>query len=329
MNNPPKKSLLPGVWMIETIFRLLPGVSIAKMSLEQIEKSQTQVIPDHFMVNLVLGGVQKGVQVINRSIPGPGGSLPLRIYTPGQAAPAPRPLVIFFHGGGWVLGGLRNGDWMCSTVARDADAVVISVDYRLAPRHKFPAGLEDCYAALTWARDHAAELGADPVRIGVMGDSAGGNLAAVLCLLAKERGGPQICHQALLYPAVDGRMSSRSYETCKDGAILSAADMRIFYQHYLEPGMDPLDWRISPLHAKDHSGLPPALIAVAGRDPLHDEGVLYAEKLAQAGVPVILKEYLEMPHGFASSPYMSRDTRAAFAAITQSQRDVFYPKGNE
>ena len=303
----------------------MPGMSIAKMSLAQIEKSQSQVLPDHFLVKLFLGGTQKGVQVTDRTITGPGGSLSLRIYTPGHVAPAPRPLVLHFHGGGWVLGNLRSGDWMCSTVARDADAVVISVDYRLAPGHKFPAGLEDCYAALTWARDNAASLDADSGRIGVMGDSAGGNLATVLCLLSKDRRGPQICHQALLYPVTDGRMSTGSYQTCKDGVILSAADMEAFYRYYLEPGMDPLDWRISPLHAADHSGLPPALIVVAGRDPLHDEGVLYAEKLAKAGVPVILKDYPQMPHGFASAPSLSRDTKPAFAAITRAQRAVFYP----
>lgn len=314
-----------GVRFFEAVFRLMPGMSIAKMSLAQIENSQAQVLPDNFMVKLFLGGTQKGVKVEDRAITGPGGSLALRIYTPGHAAPAPRPLVLHFHGGGWVLGNLRSGDWMCSTVARDADAVVISVDYRLAPAHKFPAGLEDCYAALTWARDNAASLDADSGRIGVMGDSAGGNLATVLCLLAKARRGPQICHQALLYPVTDGRMSTNSYQTCKDAVILSAADMQAFYRYYLEPGMDPLDWRISPLHAADHSGLPPALIVVAGRDPLHDEGVLYAEKLAKAGVPVILKDYPQMPHGFASAPSLSRDSKPAFAAITRAQRAVFYP----
>ncbi len=314
-----------GVCFFETVFRLMPGMSIAKMSLEQIEKSQSQVLPDHFLVSLFLGGLQKGVQVDDRAISGPGGSLHLRIYSPGTAAPAPRPLVLHFHGGGWVLGNLRSGDWMCSTVARDVDAVVISVDYRLAPRYKFPAGLEDCYAALIWARDNAASLAADPERIGVMGDSAGGNLATVLCLLSKDRRGPQICHQALLYPVTDSRMSTNSYQTCKDAVILSAADMEAFYRYYLEPGMDPLDWRISPLHAADHSGLPPALIVVAGRDPLHDEGVLYAEKLAKAGIPVILKDYPHMPHGFASAPSLSRDTKSAFAAITRAQRAAFYP----
>lgn len=318
------KPLLPGVRMLEAVFHLLPQLHIANMSPEQVRKSQAQVIPNLFLADLILGGVQRGVKVKDCTIQGPGGPLPLRIYTPDSSTSAPRPLVVYFHGGGWVLGSLRMGDWMCSTVARDADAVVISVDYRLAPEHKFPAGLEDCYAGLVWGSENAASLGADPHRIAVMGDSAGGNLAAVLCLLSKERGGPPICQQALIYPATDGSMSSESCQVFKDGAVLSAADMQAFFRYYLEPGVDRLDWRISPLYAADHTGLPPALIIVAGRDPLHDEGVLYAEKLARAGVPVILKDYPEMPHGFASSPLLCRDARPAFLEIIRAQRAVFY-----
>jgi acetyl esterase len=318
------KRLPLGMRFVEALFRLSPTMSIVNMSLDQIEKSQTVVLPKNPLTDFLLGGMQKGVKVEERTIKGPGGHLLLRIYTPQHAASGPRPLVVYFHGGGWVLGSVSMGDWMCSTVARDVDAVVVSVDYRLAPKYKFPTGLEDCYAALVWSSENAASLDADARRIGVMGESAGGNLAAVVCLLAKERGGPRIRHQALLYPATDGSMSTESYQVYEDAIILSAADVRTFYRHYLEPDTDPVDWRISPLHAVDHSGLPPATIAVAGHDPLHDEGILYAEELTKLGVPVTLKEYPAMPHGFANFPHLGRDAKPAFIEITQAQRVAFY-----
>lgn len=311
-----------GMRFLGTLFRLVPGSSVANMSLEQIEKSQAMVLPKNPLVDLLLGGLQKGVRVEDCSIDGPGGRIRLRIYTPERPTSSARPLVVYYHGGGWVLGNIRGGDWMCSTVARDVDAVVISVDYRLAPKHKFPAAVEDCYAALVWSSANAASLGADGSRIGVMGESAGGNLAAVVCLLAKERGGPKISHQTLLYPATDVSKSAESYQACKDSIILSVADMGTFRSYYVGPDTDPMDWRLSPLHAADHPGLPPAIIIVGGNDPLHDDGVAYAEKLTQAGVPVDLKEYPAMPHGFANFPNFNRESKDAFAEITRGQRNA-------
>ncbi len=309
-----------GMQFVGALFHLFPFASISKMSLEQIEKNQTAVIPHNPLIDFFMGGIQKGIATEDRTIQGPGGPLRLRIYTPRAVTALSRPLIVYFHGGGWVLGSVESGDWMCSTVARDVDAVVVSVDYRLAPRHKFPAGVEDCYAGLAWCSENAALLGADAGRIGVMGDSAGGNLAAVMCLLAKERGGLKIRHQALLYPATDVSTSTASYQKNKDAIILTAADGDAFLRHYVETDTDLTDWRISPLCAADHSGLPPAIVVVAGHDPLHDQGVLYAEKLTAAGVPVCLNEYPAMPHGFLSFPHLARDAKAALNVIAQAQR---------
>ena len=308
----------PGLQLLGALLRLTP--SIASMSLEQIENIQATALPKNLFTRFLLGSLQPGVSVEDRNITGPEGPLLLRIYTPELATAPPRPLVMHIHGGGWVLGSTRMGDWMCSTVAHAVDAVVVSIEYRLAPRHKFPAAVEDCYAALVWCSEHATTLGADAGRIGIMGESAGGNLAAVTCMATRERGGPQICHQALIYPATDGSMSTPSHREHKDAIILTAADAHAFYHHYVTADTDPLDWRLSPLHAVDHTRLPPAIIVVAGHDPLHDEGVLYAAKLQAAGVPVILKDYPAMPHGFANFPHLARDARPAFDEITRAQR---------
>ena len=192
--------------------------------------------------------------------------------------------MLYFHGGGWVFGSLDMGDYVCSNIASRVDAVVVSVDYRLAPLHRFPAGLEDCFAALVWAVAHATELGADGSRVGVVGESAGGNLAAAVCLLAKERSGPQIRHQALLYPAIDLTLSSASMLANDREPILSAADMGEMRDRYLGD-QDPRDPHASPIFAQDHSGLPPALIQVAEHDPLRDDGIRYAEVLTEVRCP--------------------------------------------
>jgi len=196
-------------------------------------------------------------------------------------------LVLYFHGGGFVSVDLRVGDWMCGTVARDLDAVVVSIEYRLAPEHPFPAGLDDCYAGLLWTVEHAVEFGADPRRLGVMGESAGGNLAAVVALMARDAGAPIIAHQALLYPTT-GAGDTESRRANADAYILTAADMQRYGELY---GGDRTNWRVSPLRATSLEGLPPTLIAVAGHDPLHDDGVLYAEALRAAGVEVRLLDF--------------------------------------
>jgi acetyl esterase len=312
-----------GVRAIDAMFKVNPSVSIARMSVEQLEKVQSTVVPERGPAALFLGRLQKGVGVRTTSYAAPHGEVPLRIYTPESWSRSPRPVVVNFHGGGFALGSARQCDWSCSIVAKELDAIVVSVDYRLAPTHRFPAAVDDCYGGLVWAVEHAAELGGDPGRIGVMGDSAGGNLAAVVSIAARDDGGPAIGHQTLIYPAVDfteGIRETASYQGNTRGIVLSNADMDVFHQHYVTDEVDPFDWRLSPLHAPDLSGLPPAVVVVAGLDPLHDSGVRYAQALADAGNAVTVEDFHLMPHGFVSFPYFSKGARPAMDAIVASQR---------
>jgi acetyl esterase len=295
---------------IGKIMRRLPGSSVAKATPAEIARNSGAGAPE-FLASILMGTRPRGVTTQDRAV----NSTRVRIYTPSGAA-TKRPLVVYFHGGGFVYGDLRGGDWMCGTVAQRLDAIVVSVEYRLAPKHPFPAGVDDCYAALEWIAAHADELGADPARLGVMGESAGANLAAVVALMSRDRGGPDIRHQALLYP-VTGAHDSESRRTNADAFILTAADMAKFDELYAGPRDD---WRVSPLLAKSLAGLPPALIEVAGHDPLHDDGVLYAEALRAAGVAVQLIDYEAMPHGFLNFPRFARDAQRAIAAVVEAQR---------
>lgn len=314
-----------GVRLIDALMRSHPAFSIAKMDEELLRRIQETPIPEGGPVSLVVGRLRRGVRVATRTFPGPHGDLPLRVYTPpgAEGDPRLRPVVLNFHGGGFSLGSARQGDWMCGIVAAEVDAVVVSVDYRLAPTHRFPAAVEDCCAALEWTRAHAVELGGDPERLGVMGDSAGGNLAAVVTLAARDQDGPPIRHQALLYPATDltdGLKETDSYRRNTRGIVLGNEDLEVFHGHYVDEGVDTSDWRLSPLHASDHSRLPPAVVVVAGLDPLHDSAVAYAEALAAAGVPVQVEDFHLMPHGFLSFPYLSRGARPAMRAVVEHQR---------
>jgi acetyl esterase len=293
------------------------------MTAEQLDRAQSFLMPDRGPHNLVFGRVQKGVDVRTTTFRARHGELPLRIHTPDRWSRTPRPIVVNFHGGGFVLGSARQCDWSCAIVAKSVDAVVVSVDYRLAPTHRFPAAVEDCFDTLRWVADHAVALGADPDRIGVMGDSAGGNLAAVAAILARDGGGPRVRHQALIYPPTDltdavGR--DRSYVENVRGIVLSNDDMEVFHGHYVTDDLDPTDFRLSPLYAADLSCLPPAIVVVAGLDPLHDSGVRYAQALADAGNDVVVEDFHQMPHGFLSFPYLSRGARPAMEAIVASQR---------
>src|SRR6478752_2324399 len=177
--------LRPGVRALDRVMKANPGTSVARMTPEQLARVQTMVIPDGGPATLIFGRLQRGVSVRTATFPARHGEVPLRIYSPESWSRTPRPVVVNFHGGGFVLGSARQCDWSASIVAKELDAIVVSVDYRLAPTHRFPAAVEDCYDALLWAAGHAADLGGDPARIGVMGDSAGGNLAAVVSILAR------------------------------------------------------------------------------------------------------------------------------------------------
>ena len=299
-------------------------VSVATMSDAEVIALQGRQMPANAVTNWLFGKVAPGVEVTDRTVRGPAGDLKVRLYqrsAGGDAASdgsaAGRPLVVYFHGGGFALGGLDMGNWVCGCVAANVGAVVVSVDYRLAPSHVFPAAVEDCYAALAWAAGNAAELGATG-RIGVMGESAGGNLAAVISLLARDRGGPVISHQALSYPATNMTTHGKP-ALSPDLPFLSPTEMLAFRDMYLGPDGDPADPMASPLLAPDHSKLPPALIQVAEHDPLRAEGISYAAALRAAGVPVRLTEYVGMPHGFLNFPGLSRSAPQALAEICAEQ----------
>lgn len=236
--------------------------------------------------------------VEDRSIPGPGGDIPVRIYTPVDAAAGPLPVLVYFHGGGWVVGDLDSHDAVCRSLANASGCKIVSVDYRMAPEDPWPASPDDCYAAVEWVVAHAAELGVDTNRLAVGGDSAGGNLAAVVTLRARAANGPHIAFQLLIYPAVDATMSMPSNESNGEGYFLEKVGMEWFYGHYLTDASDAKNPDVSPLFADNFSGLPPAYVITAEYDPLRDEGRAYAEKLEAAGVAVEYINYPTMIHGF-------------------------------
>ena len=233
-------------------------------------------------------------------IPGPGGPIALRAYRPaGAKAAEALPALVFFHGGGWVVGDLDTHDHVCRHLAFAGDVVVLAIDYRLAPEHPFPAAVDDALAALRWARTQAATLGIDPARIAVGGDSAGANLAAIACLAAREAGDALPAFQLLIYPAVDFTADNASLRDNATGYLLTRAALLQFYDWYVGATQDRRDWRVSPLWAASHAGLPSALVQTAEFDPLRDEGALYADTLRAAGVPVEHRHYEGMVHGFA------------------------------
>jgi len=235
--------------------------------------------------------------VREQTIDGPGGSLRIRIYTPHGTGPFP--LLVFFHGSGFVLCSLDTHDGMCRNLCSGARCVVASVDYRLAPEHKFPAGIDDCLHATRWAAAHAAELGGDAHRMAVGGDSAGGNMAAVTALRLRDEGGTALCGQLLLYPVTDYHTpGTASYEENAEGYGLTRDTMKWFWAHYLNDASEGVHPHASPLRSPDLSRLPPALVITAEYDPLRDEGELYAKKLRAAGVPAIQTRYDGVNHGF-------------------------------
>lgn len=235
-------------------------------------------------------------KVEDRRVPGRAGEIPVRVYTPRSSAPFPA--LVFFHGGGWVIGDIETHDALCRALANAAGAVVVSVDYRLAPEHRYPAAVEDAYAAAVWTREHAAELSADREKVCVGGDSAGGNLAAVVALMARDRGAPSFACQLLLYPVTDHDFETASYRENAEGYFLTREDMMWFWEHYLSDESQGAEAYASPLRAKDFSGLPPALVVTAEYDPLRDEGEEYARRLEAAGVRARLLRYDGMIHGF-------------------------------
>lgn len=229
-------------------------------------------------------------------IDGPNGPIPIRVYEPDSAGP--RPLFVYYHGGGWVFKTAGDHDQVCRAIANAGECTVVSVAYRVAPEHPFPAPFEDCYTATEWAVSHSDILDADPGRLVVGGDSAGGNLAAAVSLRARDVDGPDISQQVLIYPVLDHDFTTDSYEENAEGYLLTRAGMEWFWNHYLETPLDGQNPYASPLQARDLSGLPPATIIAAGFDPLRDEAAAYADRLSEAGVPVDHRVHDDMIHGF-------------------------------
>ena len=248
----------------------------------------------------------------DRRVPGPAGEIPIRVYRPRGEGPFP--ILLFFHGGGFTIGSINSHDPVARQLCAQAEAVVVSVDYRLAPEAKFPAAVEDCFAATEWVAANAEGIEGDPSRIAVCGDSAGGNLAAVVSLLARDAGRPQLCFQALIYPTTDARGGHPSREENAEGPFLTKDTMEWFEEQYgavTHPG----DWRHSPLLADDLSNLPPALIITAQYDPLRDEGEAYGEALRAAGNTVTVHRYETMGHVFVQLAGMIEQGREAITEV--------------
>ena len=238
-----------------------------------------------------------GVHVVDRLVPGPAGEIPVRVYRKFGSAPRPR-TVMYLHGGGWVTGDLDSHDGSCRLLADVTGCVVVAVDYRLAPEHPFPAAVDDSLAAYRWIHEHADDLGVEPGKVGVMGDSAGGNLAAVVALVTRDAEVPAPVAQCLVYPATEAHFTAPSHDLFAEGFMLTRAGMEWFRSQYLP---DPADWDsplASPALADDLSGLAPAAVFTAGFDPLRDDGRAYADALTKAGVPVQYRCYDDMVHGF-------------------------------
>lgn len=257
------------------------------------------------------------VTITDRTIPGPAGEIPVKIFTP--AGQGPFPLVVYFHGGGWVIGSPATHTKLCAELAEGAGVVVVSVHYRLAPEHTPPAQLDDCVAAVRWAVDHAAELNADGSRFALAGDSAGGNLAACAALRLRDEGGPRARLQLLLYGAFTGNNDLPSVIENGEGKILTRQMMDWFYRHYLSAGADPKDPYIFPING-DLRGLPPAHLIVGTLDPLLDDSKLYAEALQKAGVPVKLSIYQDQPHIFLQLTAMLDGAKKGMAEACEALR---------
>jgi acetyl esterase len=257
------------------------------------------------------------------AIEGPAGPIPIRAYVP--AGEGPFPVLVYYHGGGWVIGGLDEYENLTSALCAGAEAVVLSVDYRLAPENPFPAQLADAYAALEWAAEYAGHVSGDPDRVAVGGDSAGGNLAAAVSLLSRDRDGPDIAHQSLVYPAVASPVihDFDSYEENAEGYFLEWESVQWFYDKWLPSELHARNEYAAPLLARDLSGLPSATVVTAGFDPIRDEGIAYADRLAEADVPVHHEHYDDMIHGFASMTELLDASHAAIDVVAAEVAGAF------
>ena len=252
-----------------------------------------------------------------RAIPAPHGAIPARIYTPTKLRRTDglAPCLVFFHGGGWVIGDLDSHDVVCRKLAHEGELIVISVDYRLAPEHKFPAAADDAIAATKWVAANAKALGIDAAQLLVGGDSAGGNLAAVVALAARNGDGPKLAGQVLIYPATDFAMKHPSHGEPETSILLTHSVIKWFCNHYLNGAADIDHWKASPARAKTLAGLPPSYVLTAGADPLRDEGDEYAARLKEAGVPVTYRHFAGQFHGFFTMGKLLPQANVALSEI--------------
>ena len=283
-------------------------------TLAQLRRARKPV-PRFFLTNWVLGRMPKCHSITDRKIPVRDGEIPVRIYRP--TTDTNLPLILNYHGGGWAVGNLQNNDYYCAVLAQRVGALVISVDYRLAPEFKFPTAVYDAYDALLWATQNAESLGADATRVCVTGDSAGGNLSAAICLKSRDLGGPKIKYQALIYPATDSKLQFASLEAHAEAPILTKHDILNYLEMYLGKPEDRFSPLLSPIYALDLGGLPPALVVTAGYDPLCDDGQAYADRLNAEGTPCEVLHYPEDVHGFFTLPNHSKSGRQAIEEVAQ------------
>jgi acetyl esterase len=300
---------------VQTILDLLAAVDDVP-----IEEMTPQAMREAYAMLNATGSKAEMASVTDRTVPGPGGDIPVRVYVP-TTEPGPRPVLVYFHGGGWVIGDLETHDSTVRALASGSGATVVSVDYRLAPEHPFPAPLDDCLAAVRWVADHGAEIDVDPARLAVAGDSAGGNLAAAVALALRDTG-PALRAQVLVYPVTDGTLGEPSMDENGDGYFLTKATMAWFWDHYMGDRDRATEPAASVLHAPDEAlaGLPPALVVTAEFDPLRDEGEAYASRLAAAGVDVTTSRYDGMIHGFFSMGDFVPEGKAAIDEASEMLR---------
>ena len=304
---------------------------IESLDLAEIQARRGQAYPSRPPFSWITGAVDRGVGITFGTAPARDGyEIPLRIYRPRSVRDTQPdvPVIVFFHGGGWVQGNVVMYDPLCTHLARQVRAVVVSVDYRKAPEHKAPTAAHDCIDATGWVALHGDVLRADTGRLAVVGDSAGGNLAAVAAQAARDDGAPRIRCQALIYPGLDQTLSSPSIAEHHDAPVLTRASIRAFQQHYLPEGGDPRDPLVSPLFG-ELAGLPPALVQTADLDPLRDDGIRYARALTEAGVPVRLTNYVRVPHGFASFPGAVATGAQHRAELVAELRSHLYAMGED
>ena len=302
----------------QAMLEMLAAMGMPPMYTQSVDDARKAMTA----MSAAAGEIEAVGKVEDREIAGPAGKIPLRLYTPEGKGPFP--VLVYFHGGGWVIGDIESHDAVCRSLTNAAGCITVSVDYRLAPEHKFPAAPEDCYAATQWAAHNASTFNGDPTRLAVGGDSAGGNLAAVVSLMARDRGGPGLVYQLLIYPATDYYLpGTPSIQENGDGYMLTRDDMIWFLGHYLSSEADIQHPYAFPLQAKDLSGLPPAMVITAEFDPLRDEGEMYAAKLEQAGVAVTTKRYHGTIHGFFSMAAVIDQGKKALAEAAAGLRSAF------